>query len=246
MQKINIDHVISLGSFCHVGQFLKDNNLKNCSYPFDWVHSNAHMVKSCIDNNFEKLLNKEMYIDNINNPNDKNKCGHLFYHKSMFEHHNPRNKKDYEYLVRCIDRFRDVLTGNIHYEKILFIILLTKNNSGNNKSIEDYSIFLRLKNILTSYLPNSILIIINSINILEIDKDLKFMQTINNNYMNYKIDNQQIQQYIYNEQEVIFPENLLIKDFFTISESTGTYFSNDIDNINLKNLIFSLFNFKIK
>jgi hypothetical protein len=39
-----IKHVCSLGSLCHSSQILKRNNLKKCSYPFDWIFSNPLVI----------------------------------------------------------------------------------------------------------------------------------------------------------------------------------------------------------
>ena len=43
---MNINYVISLGKQCHTAEFLKDNKLKNCSYPFDWIFSWHQMKKA--------------------------------------------------------------------------------------------------------------------------------------------------------------------------------------------------------
>ena len=37
-------YVISLGAKCHTAAFLKRNNLKKASYPFDWIFSDLDMV----------------------------------------------------------------------------------------------------------------------------------------------------------------------------------------------------------
>lgn len=66
---MKINYVISLGKQCHTAQFLKDNKLRNCSYPFDWLFSwhqthnygKNHMIIDCLENHFEIFLNKNYY-----------------------------------------------------------------------------------------------------------------------------------------------------------------------------------------
>ena len=40
----NFDEIISLGSQCNPGLTLKTLNLKNKTYPFDWVRSNSKII----------------------------------------------------------------------------------------------------------------------------------------------------------------------------------------------------------
>ena len=45
----------------------------------------------------------------------------------MYRHHNPqRNKEDYNYYVRCVNRFRDLLRNDGHK---LFIMMFVNQNS---------------------------------------------------------------------------------------------------------------------
>ena len=39
-----INYTCSLGGLCHSSQILKRNNLKLCSYPFDWIYSNCDNI----------------------------------------------------------------------------------------------------------------------------------------------------------------------------------------------------------
>ena len=55
---MEIKYVCSLGSLCHSAQILKNNNLKRCSYPFDWIFSSPNMVIDCISDDFKKFLDK--------------------------------------------------------------------------------------------------------------------------------------------------------------------------------------------
>jgi hypothetical protein len=114
-----VKHVCSLGTLCHTAGILKNYNLKICSYPFDWIFSDCNIIIDCIKTDFKIFLNKENYIDIKNKWND-NQCGHKIYHSNMFNHRDPRKDADYEYYVRCIDRFKTLLAND---ENKLFIML---------------------------------------------------------------------------------------------------------------------------
>ena len=53
---MEFDHFCSLGTLCHSSLLLKRNNLKKCSYPFDWIYSNCDNVIHCIKNKFKFAL----------------------------------------------------------------------------------------------------------------------------------------------------------------------------------------------
>ena len=62
------------------------------------------------------FLDKSYYIS----ISDK-KCGHSYYHKGMFNHHNPLdNENDYNYYTRCVNRFKKLLNTE---ESKLFIMI---------------------------------------------------------------------------------------------------------------------------
>ena len=48
---MEIRYACSLGR-CHSSQILKSNNLKKCSYPFDWIFSNSDIILHCLEDNF--------------------------------------------------------------------------------------------------------------------------------------------------------------------------------------------------
>lgn len=99
--------ICSLGTLCFSSALIKSNNLKNCSYPFDWTFSNPNMIIDCIEDGFKIFLDKSYYI-NINDTS----CGHSMYHPTMFFHRNPLIKEDdYNYYVRCVGRFKDLLSN---------------------------------------------------------------------------------------------------------------------------------------
>lgn len=114
---MSIKYTCSLGPHCHSSYLLKSNNLKKASYPFDWIFTNHNIIKKILDNDFKDFLDKKYYI-NI----DKTKCGHSLYHDTMFWHHNPLNNiENYNYFVRCVERFKKMLLSE---KEKLFIYLV--------------------------------------------------------------------------------------------------------------------------
>ena len=59
--------IIPIGSTCSIAYQLKKLNLRNCSYPFDWIRiNNLSNVTSLIENNFNNFLNKDNFrLDKI-------------------------------------------------------------------------------------------------------------------------------------------------------------------------------------
>ena len=105
---------------CHSSQILKQNNLKLCSYPFDWIFSNCDIIIDCIEDNFDIFLDQSYY-------NDKGEfqCGHSKYGPIMFNHRNPLiNIDHYNYYVRCVDRFKNLLQKQEHKLFIMIMNLL--------------------------------------------------------------------------------------------------------------------------
>jgi hypothetical protein len=117
--KININYVCSLGSYCQSANFLKQNGLKKTSFPFDWVFSDTQIVYHCISDNFETMLNKNNYVDIATKWNN-NQCGHSVYGGCFFNHRDMRKRENYEYLERCVERFKTLLKKQ---QNILFLII---------------------------------------------------------------------------------------------------------------------------
>jgi Putative papain-like cysteine peptidase (DUF1796) len=138
------NYVCSLGTLCQTGMLLKSLNLKLASYPFDWIFSNPNMIIDCIENKFEKFLDKSHYlsIDAIKN----GRCTHLIYGKNMFNHHNPLiNEDEYQYFIRCVKRFNELIEKK---EKKLFIIIHVNQETTNIEEIKQLMIDFNNKFIL--------------------------------------------------------------------------------------------------
>jgi hypothetical protein len=126
---LEINYTCSLGGMCHSSQILKRNNLKLCSYPFDWIFSNCDNIIHCIEDNFNIFLDKSYYQD-IHTKWNNNQCGHKYYNVNMFNHFDPRNEKDYNYYVRCVDRFKNLLQKQEH--KLFTMIFINIDNVEKN------------------------------------------------------------------------------------------------------------------
>jgi hypothetical protein len=105
-----INYVCSLGPRCHTAGFLKRNNLKKASYPFDWIFCNLNMILHCLEDDFNTFLDKKYFtiLDN-NSPKQQHKFYSECENEILFNHHNPLNIKDYNYFKRCILRFKNLL-----------------------------------------------------------------------------------------------------------------------------------------
>ena len=107
---MEIKYTCSLGSLCHSSEILKNNNLKKCSYPFDWIFSDCNNIIHCLGDDFNIFLDKSYYTRISDN-----QCSHSYYGKNMFNHRNPlNNENDYNYYIRCVNRFRQLLQYEEH------------------------------------------------------------------------------------------------------------------------------------
>ncbi|CAK0893989.1 unnamed protein product [Prorocentrum cordatum] len=105
--------VVPLGSNCLAATWLQSNGLRKFALPFDWTFSSPAVVSDCLFDDFRAYLDHREYL-----PLGRRGagCGHRRYfeegacHRSdVFLHHDPaRKRKDYEYLQRCVLRFREV------------------------------------------------------------------------------------------------------------------------------------------
>lgn len=149
---LEINFTCSLGSLCHSSEILKRNNLKLCSYPFDWIFSSCDNIIHCIEDDFKFFLDKSYYI-NIS----QSQCGHSKYNNSMFWHHNPLiNIDHYNYYIRCVDRFKILLQKQEHK---LFIMMFV--NGGYGSHNEDFKKnMIDFNNTFSNYTSNYTLLVI--------------------------------------------------------------------------------------
>jgi hypothetical protein len=155
---MEIKYVCSLGPFCHSSQILKQNKLKKCSYPFDWIFSHYNNIIHCIEDDFKIFLDKSYYIS----VSDTN-CGHSYYDIQMknqiFRHHNPlNNENDYNYYVRCVNRFKLLL----QYEQPKLFIMVFVNKSIVEEELKNN--IINFNNKFSKYTKNYTLLVIFHIN----------------------------------------------------------------------------------
>jgi hypothetical protein len=211
---MDIKHVCSLGNSCHTAYILKRNNIKVVSYPFDWIISNYKIIKHCIEDNFHIFLDKSYYMS----IDDGTKCRHAYYEEDMFYHHNPlMNEKHYEYYVRCVQRFQDLLKNT---DSKLFITMVTNITEMDETTLKDMkNHMLELNQTLSKNTTNyTLLVIFNMVN-----KE--------NNY------------HMFSDCECV---NIHFLELHTKTESDGIVFKNMDDNIYLRNIIRNRYNFDIE
>jgi hypothetical protein len=212
---MEISYICSLGSVCHSAQLLKRNKLKLCSYPFDWIFSDYNNILHSIEDKFKIFLDKTYYI-NISN----NMCGHSYYNKQMFKHHNPlTNENDYNYFIRCINRFNRLLDDTNH--KLFIMIFINMNNMNKLNNINNINNLknniIEFNNKLSNYTTNYTLLVIFHINKHE------------SQFYNFTINN-----------------NIDFLELHTISNSNGLQFANDDDNNFLDTILKSKYKFNLK
>ena len=147
---MEIKYVCSLGNCCHTSQFMKDNKLKKCSYPFDWIFSTYNNIIHCIEDDFKTFLDKKYYVSL-----EPGKCGNTYYNKYLFNHHDPLNNENhYNYFIRCINRFKQLLQCK---ENKLFIMMIVNiDNIDENIKID----IINFNNKFSKYTKNYKLLVI--------------------------------------------------------------------------------------
>ena len=151
---MEINHACSFGTLCHSARILKRNELKICSYPFDWIFSNPNMIIDCIEDEFVRFLDKSYYIDVA-----ECTCRHYYYTEGItFNHHNPLiNEKHYDYYVRCVDRFKKLLEYQEHKLFIMTFVNMICTNEDKKRDIINFN------NRLSTHVTNYTLLIISHI-----------------------------------------------------------------------------------
>jgi len=90
------------------------------------------MILECLEDNFKTFLDKSYYVYRSNKV-----CGHIKYNDRMFNHRNPMtNLSDYEYYIRCVDRFNRLLSSGHHK---LFIMMFVNMNWIKVKEIIEFN-----------------------------------------------------------------------------------------------------------
>lgn len=151
---MEINYICSLGSFCHTTCYLKDNKLRYCAYPFDGIVSSPDMVTDCLKDDFKLFLDRTRYEEYVNwdgsiSSNHKlyGKFCHTFgLNKEKildvtFRHSNVTKDKDYNSLVRKVERFRMLLKK----EEPKLFLLFSQDEEYTKKEINELNNMLKTK-----------------------------------------------------------------------------------------------------
>jgi hypothetical protein len=117
---IEFKHACPIGNYCFSSAVLNVLKIRDKALPFDWLFTTPKYTCEILKDDFKEFLNKEHYVDihDVAIEHGGRQAGHALYHKNLFNHKNPREKVDYDYYVRCVERFREFLKTD---EKKLFI-----------------------------------------------------------------------------------------------------------------------------
>nr|WP_167381959.1 DUF1796 family putative cysteine peptidase [Novosphingobium panipatense] len=104
-----------MGTHYQASSILKKYGLKSQSFPFDWLFSSPDAILHCIQDNFDKFLDKS-YYKSLEPKNGEARADHEFYKKfynvdSFFAHRDPVKADDHQFFMRCVDRFREIVGG---------------------------------------------------------------------------------------------------------------------------------------
>lgn len=220
--------VCSLGTLCHSAVLIHRNKLRTCAYPFDWVFSDHETVSDCLDNNFQKFLDKTYYADPKTVMFGGTHCGHSIYHPDFFFHKNPmKNEADYAYYTRCVTRFNNLLQNE---RTKLFITVIVPHGTQHPTNLAD-SIFKQ-----NCSIEDAILNTKN--NFLNLNEKLKKFAKNFYFLVIFAVPNSQK-----NEHEFMIDGNFHFLKLNTIGLSNGIGFLNENDNLYLDEVFKNTYNF---
>ena len=133
--KKKYDFVFSLSEACSSTQALRDANLQNRSYPFDWLYGSDFKGRiNILLSEFNRFIDIDDLVDeNINNGDLNNLC-HIYsnkYNGIVFNHDFPENESlntSYNKVLEKFQRRINRLFNNINCsKKILFVYIETPN-----------------------------------------------------------------------------------------------------------------------
>ena len=124
----SVQHVVSLGTFCHTANHFQKHGIRTCSHPFDWILSRPAVVTACLRDDFQTFLDPahhERRGDDLSNHRIYGKMvlGNNFQgnlpQDIMFTHRDITNPTHHAYYERCVQRFRDLMKSS---ESKLFVL----------------------------------------------------------------------------------------------------------------------------
>lgn len=104
-------YACSIGNYCFSAALLNMIKVRDRALPFDWLFTTPKATTEILKNDFQNFLDPKYYVDihDVAPAHGGRQAGHSLYHKNFFNHKNPREKVDYDYYVRCVDRFREFI-----------------------------------------------------------------------------------------------------------------------------------------
>lgn len=133
MEPSNNITFISFGYRCSSAGILKKLKLKQESYPFDWLISKLSIITHCLNDDFSEFLKVENYLKRHTNTYEMTYSNtgficdeyilfnkfyqpeHMMNEENTYKYYLAMNHRDitqqndYEYFVRCITRFRELI-----------------------------------------------------------------------------------------------------------------------------------------
>lgn len=215
------NHVVSLGCACNTSLYLKKLVLKLFSLPYDWIFSNLDMIQHTIEDDFESFLNLEL----INSKKPK-QAGHSYYHKRLFNHHNPKeNQDDYHYYQRCITRFKELLDSS---DNKLFIHTVYQETEKYHRHFLEFNSDFKKVN-------------------FELEDAIKFNSFLSKLTTNYTfiviIENpNQLESQV---RKILDENNLIVYVLDCLGVSAGEFLTNTIDSSNYQQII-TQFDYNLK
>lgn len=95
---------IGMGQNCCTSWYMKQSENKFASYPFDWIVTSPEIIIDILDDDFERLLDRELIISKTY------RAGHRYYHDIIFGHRNPAlSADDHAYFQRCVSRWKELM-----------------------------------------------------------------------------------------------------------------------------------------
>lgn len=186
--ELNLDReIVSLGNYCLTSMILKDNGLKNFSYPFDWMVTCIDNIIHSIKDDFKQFLNTDNYLLINGSNGTRNKFyfaqttklfGGLTKIMTDHQHHNLLIGDDYEYLNRCVTRFNEL--GK--YKELVFVMIQPLYLLNTTVEKEKY---ITLYNLLKAKFPVKIKLFI--FNITKVVNDVFREDIIHENLIIYEL-----------------------------------------------------------
>jgi hypothetical protein len=175
---------VSLGSYCITSMILQKNKLKKLSYPFDWMVTKIDNITHVINDDFTQFLNIKNYTKTR-----KGTRNNVYYTNThtLFtnidsgdhQHHDLFKKEEYNYLIRCVERFNKLLTLN---KQLIFIMIQPLYIS---KLVIEEDAYIKLYNALHNKFGDRMKLLIFNIN--KINNDIYHERKINDNLIIYEL-----------------------------------------------------------